>query len=87
MTVPIDQGNIVALGEGIQVRVAQFVAQIARRFGVFDGAEDTRCEVGSAGTAEARPARVAFPFRLSLDRTQAGGFGVSHGILDRKSVV
>jgi hypothetical protein len=37
MTVAIEQGNSVALGEGIQVRVAQLVALIAREFGVFDG--------------------------------------------------
>ena len=37
MTVAIDRGNIVTLGEGIRVQVARPVAQIARRFGIFDG--------------------------------------------------
>jgi hypothetical protein len=37
MTVAIDRGNIVTLGESIRVQVARPVAQIARRVGVFDG--------------------------------------------------
>jgi hypothetical protein len=57
MTAAIDQGNIVALGERIRVRVAQLVAQIARRFGVFDGRVRLSLQKARRGTDSQRRAR------------------------------